>query len=138
MNLFKSIFSKLEAFTKAPTADRTTDMLQAAQAELDNAGAGVILVPKNDTITTAEQLQAHIDGLEARATTAEASLAEANKKLEAIEDKRLLTEQRATPDNGQGGDTPEGETAEQKEQREKRDAVKQMPHYQRVQKILFN
>ena len=116
---FRSKFAKLEALVATKAEERTAEQLQAAQAELDNAQAGVILVPKTDTITSSAALQAHIDGLEKQATDAKAAAAtataEAEKAQKALTDlrgTRVVDDARATSDKGDGGDKHTEDAAE--------------------------
>lgn len=108
---FKSKFAKLEALVATKADERTADQLSAAQAELDNAQAGVILVPKTDTITTGAQLQAHLEQLEKAAADAKAAeqtaKAEAEKAQQALTElrgTRVVDDARQTSDKGEGGD----------------------------------
>jgi hypothetical protein len=110
--LFKSKFAKLEALVAAKADDRTPEMLEAAQQELDRATAGLILVPKSDTIKTGADLEAHIEALQANATSAKAeaetALADAKKAQEALvalKGERVLGSQNVSSDKGTGGDS---------------------------------
>ena len=104
MSLFKSRFAKLETFVNAKDGERTPDMLKAAQAELDAAGAKVILVPHSEGISSPEQLDKHIDTLKTDATEAKAEAKKAQDALTELKGKRVLDDQRTTPDAGKGGD----------------------------------
>jgi outer membrane murein-binding lipoprotein Lpp len=121
MNLFRSKFAKLEAMVAKKADERTADDLSAAQAEMDTNNAGVILVPKSDTIKSASDLQAHIDGLEKQVKEAKASeataKAEAEKATKALTDlrgTRVLDDARETTDKGKGGDKTGEPTEEEK------------------------
>ena len=61
MGLFKSRFPKLDALVSAE--ERTEAMLAAAQNELDEVSAGLILVPKNDDFSTVEELNTALEGV---------------------------------------------------------------------------
>jgi len=109
--LFKSKFAKLEALVATKADDRTPEMLEAAQQELDRATAGLILVPKSETIKTGADLENHIEGLQKEATDAKASeataKAEAEKAQKALTDlkgTRVLDDARSSSDAGKGGD----------------------------------
>lgn len=104
MNLFKSKFSKLEAFVNTKADERTADMLAAAQTELDTAGAGLILVSKTDTIKTGDDLQSHLDGLQSSANTAKAEAEKAQKALTDLKGSRAMDDHRKESDKGDGGD----------------------------------
>lgn len=114
MNLFRSKLAKVEAFVSASAKERTPDLLGAAQSELDALDAGVIMVPKTDTIKTAADLQQHLDTLEAQAKTgreSQAKLAAAEKQvatlmaeMEALRTQRVLPSNRVTADKDKGGD----------------------------------
>lgn len=104
MGLFSSRFAKLEAFVTAKADERTPDMLAAAQAELDAAGAKLILVPHSEGITNGAELDKHIEGLKSAATAANADAKKAQDALTELKGKRVVDETRSTADAGNGGD----------------------------------
>lgn len=104
MSLFKSRFAKLEAFVTAKNDERTPDMLKAAQAELDAAGAKLILVPHSEGIESGAQLDQHIEALKKDATEAKAAAKTAQDALTELKGKRVLDTNRVSSDAGKGGD----------------------------------
>jgi hypothetical protein len=136
MGLFSSKFAKLEAFVTAKSDERTPDMLKAAQAELDAAGAKLVLVPHSEGITSGAELDSYIEGLKAAATTAKAEAEKAATALAELKGKRVLDTARVTSDAGKEGDDQGTETAEQKEVKEAQARVQELPHYKRVHNIL--
>lgn len=104
MGLFSSKFAKLEAFVSTEADKRTPDQLAAAQAELDAAGSGLILVPKTETIKTGADLDKHIADLKASETTAKAEAEKAQKALTDLRGTRVVDDARQTSDKGDGGD----------------------------------
>lgn len=121
MNLFRSKFAKLEALVAKEAKDRTADDLTQAQNELDTHNAGVILVPKSDTIKSAADLQSHIDGLvkaekdaKASEATAKAEAEKAQKALADLRGSRVLDDARESTDKKKGGDKTGEPTEEEK------------------------
>lgn len=104
MGLFSSKFAKLEAFVSTEADKRTPDQLAAAQAELDAAGSGLILVPKTETIKTGADLDKHIADLKASEATAKTEAEKATKALADLRGTRVVDEVRQTSDKGEGGD----------------------------------
>jgi hypothetical protein len=102
--LFRSKFHRLEAFAAATPDQRNTENLAAAQGELDAAKAGLILVPKSETITSLAELMAHIQELQQAAQNAKAEAALATESLETLKKERVLTPQKVASDKGEGGD----------------------------------
>lgn len=110
MNLFKSKLAKLEAFVDAKEGDRTPAMLAAAQEELDRASAGLMLVPKTESLKDGAALDKHLESLQAAATKAQeeakqakAEAEKATKDLEDLKTKRVV-DGAAGSDKGEGGD----------------------------------
>lgn len=114
MSLFKSRFTKLETFVNTKESERTPDMLKAAQAELDAAGAKLILVPHTEEVTSPEQLDKHIDNLKTDATAAKAEAKKAQDALSALRGQRVLDSGRHSSDAGKGGDDQGQENEEAK------------------------
>ena len=81
MGLFSSKFAILESYVDKKATERNAEDLTNAQVEMDRANAGLLLVPKTDTIKTGKDLDNHINGLTTRAEKAENDLAEANKTI---------------------------------------------------------
>lgn len=142
MSLFRSKFAKLEALAAAKPEERTPEMLEAAQAELDTHTAGVILVPKTDTIKTGADLQNHIDGLEKKAKDADAAKVKAEADMKAAQDE-LAQLKAKVPNTGAdtpvtGGDAPVSgdETAEQKEAKTLKAEVAALPHNEEARRLL--
>lgn len=138
MNLFRSKFAKLEALVATKADERTPDQLQAAQAELDTAQAGVILVPKSEGITTGAELQQFIDKLQKDLQAEAERRAAVEKQMEALRNTRVLDHAHANSDKGTGGDAQGAQSAEAQETAKLQSRVKQMPHYQKLQSILNN
>lgn len=143
MNLFKSKFAKLEAFADAKPAERTPDMLAAAQAEMDTANSGVILVPKTDTVKSGADLQEHLNTLERRATTAEAAstkaaadLKKVSEELTALKAKEVGDGQAETPPSGKDTPAPGDQTPEQKEAAALRAERDELPHNKDARRML--
>ena len=142
MSLFRSKFAKLEALAAAKPEERTAEMLEAAQAELDTHTAGVILVPKTDTIKTGADLQKHIDGLEAKAKESDGAKTKAENELVTVQ-KELADLKAKVPTTGAdspvtGGDAPVAgdETAEQKEAKTLKAEVAALPHNEEARRLL--
>lgn len=138
MSLFKSRFAKLESYVTTKESERTPDMLQAAQRELDAAGAKLVLVPHSEGIASPEQLDKHIEDLRGEATTAKAEAKKATDTLAELRGKRVLDSARETADDGKGGDDQGTKTAGEKQAEEARSGVKQMDHYQKAARLLNN
>ncbi len=140
MGLFSSKFAKLEAFASTKADDRTPEMLQAAQAELSAAGAGLILVPQSETIKTGKDLENHIEQLQTAATTAKqaeeaakTAATTAQEALTALKGERVLGSDKVTSDKGTGGDKAGEPSAEDKAVMEQ---VAELPHNQRAKALL--
>ena len=133
MGLFSSKFAKLEAIASAKADERTPEMLQAAQAELNAAGAGLLLVPQTETIKTGKDLENHIEQLQTAATTATTAADTAQKALTELRGKRVLETQKVTSDKEEGGDATGKPSAEELELKKR---VADMPHNKRAQALL--
>lgn len=112
--LFRSKFHRLEAFAAATPDQRNPENLAAAQGELDAAKAGLILVPKSETITSLSELMAHLQELQQTAQNAKAEAALATQALETLQQERVLTPQKVASDKGEGGDSMGEPTPEQR------------------------
>lgn len=141
LNLFRSRLSAVEAFLSAKTEERTAEMLAAAQAEFDKESAGLILVPKSEGVTSAAELQAHIDKLADAATkatedaaTAKAAAETAQKALTDLKGQRVLSSQKVTSDKKEGGDHNLDERTKAFEEAKAR--AHQKPHMLRVQRLI--
>lgn len=117
---FKSKFAKLEALVATESDKRTPDQLAAAQQELDTAGAGLMLVPKTDTIKSGADLDAHVANLNKEATDAKAAAAaskaaeeKVTKELADLRGSRVMDDQRKESDKQEGGDD-QGQQSEAK------------------------
>lgn len=114
MTLFKSKLRKLEAFVDTKADERKPAQLAEAQAELDQLQAGVILVPKTDTVKSAEDLQKHLDTLTKDAADAKAAEQTAKEALAKLSGTRVVDTARATADKKEGGDRHGEPSAEKK------------------------
>lgn len=102
--LFKSKLRKLEAFVDTKADERKPAQLAEAQAELDGMNAGLILVPKTDTIKTAEDLQKHLDDQAAALKAAKEAETKLKADLETLRGTRVVDHARQTADKKKGGD----------------------------------
>lgn len=142
MALFSSKFKALETLATTKAEERTEAQLTAAQAELDKANAGIILVPHTEGITSPAQLDAHITALEQRAEKAEKEAKTEKARADAAQAK--LTEAKITLDNT-GADTPKTnqdtpppttETPENVERVKLMEAVKSTDHMKTAERLL--
>lgn len=109
MGLFSSKFHKLETLAATKTEERKDEQLTAAQAELDAANAGVILVPKTADFKTLGELETHIEGLEKQASDAKAEADAAKKEAEeARKGKQTAEEGKKTAEEGKAKAEEEG------------------------------
>lgn len=128
MGLFSSKFASLESYVDKKATERKPEDLSNAQAEMDRSNAGLLLVPKTDTIKTGKDLDDHITGLTTRAEKAENELAEANKTIAKLKGK---TPETGAPEEPVVANSPAPGaelTAEQKEQKELDAAVAAQEH----------
>ena len=128
MGLFSSKFAILESYVDKKATERNAEDLTNAQVEMDRANAGLLLVPKTDTIKTGKDLDNHINGLTTRAEKAENDLAEANKTIAKL---KGTTPETGNPEEPvvENSPAPGTElTAEQKEQKELDAAVAAQAH----------
>lgn len=102
--LFKSKLRKLEAFVDTKADERKPAQLAEAQAELDSMNAGLILVPKTDTIKTAEDLQKHLDDQAAAVKAAKEAETKLKADMETLRGARVVDTARQTADKKKGGD----------------------------------
>lgn len=134
MSLFKSKFAKLESFSGAAVDTRTPEMLQLAQAEMDSANAGIVLVPKNEKFKTLAELDTYVESLEADATDAKAAAKTAQDALTELKGQRVLGSDKVASDKKEGGDT--NAPKQSKEALEAIEAAHEKPYTERVMKML--
>lgn len=135
MGLFSSKFASLESYVDKKATDRKPEDLTNAQAEMDRANAGLILVPHSDKIKSGKELDEHITGLTSRAEKAENDLAEANKTIAKL---KGTTPETGKPDAPVVKESPapaQEETAAQKEQRELDAAVAAQDHNKTADRV---
>jgi ATP-dependent protease ClpP protease subunit len=136
MKFFGKKSSAIEALKGMKAEDFTPEQINAATAEITSNGINAFLVPITAEVKNATELQAMIDNLTNRASTAEGKVAKAEADAKAAKDaenaattaktaaetelakvrgQRVLDTQRTTSDTGNGGDGLDKEpTAAQK------------------------